>query len=1274
LPDHGPSPDDVHRLHARPEELIERFETAYRTGQRPPVEDFLPSAGPQRQAVLVELARAEMVVRLQAGERIRAEDYFLRFPELADSKEAVDLIATEYEFHRRRDPGVTLEDYFRRFPQYRAELQTRLPTSPGAPLHERETMMVDLAGKTPRDVPIRRAEAAPAAVNAEEDSDQDASEYQTIPTLNWAPPERPPLASPVDPPSPDMPRVEGYEILGVLGRGGMGVVYKARQVRLQRLVALKMILAGSHASRDEQERLRTEAEAVARIEHPNIVHVYEIGEHEGKPFLCLEFCAGGSLQNSLQGTPLPPDEAAGLMETLARAVHAAHEKNVIHRDLKPANILLAEDGTPKITDFGLAKKADEISHTVSGAIMGTPSYMAPEQAGGKNREVCPATDVWALGAILYQFLTGSPPFKAATALETMAQVVEDEPVPPRRCQSKTPRDLETICLKCLQKDKWKRYTTAQALADDLRRFLNREPILGRPTPAWERAWKWGRRKPLAAALVGVTLLAAVTFVAAIGLYARYQAQQARFYEQELKRKQEQEELRERIAETLLRARQYEAEKKWDQAHAALAQAEAALDAQPELSANDLRAELERRKEVVGHQLREAQRRLRAQQRRASFQGPYQEALFHETLFTGLPIAENLDRTRTAARAALALYGLGGETLQAGRAPELLAQDRPYHDEQVHARLASACYELLLIWAQTEAAAPPGAGETSEQDRLRADKALTLLSRAAELGQAYGLDTRAYHRRKARYQAQSKGEKADTQPAGDRVDPGGQPTEALDWFLEALERYRAGHYADAAAACREVLRLQDSHFWARYVQALCHLRLGRWVEGRGELTVCLSQRPAFVWPRLVRGFASSELGRSYQKKAATDPAFVQLAAAEFRSAQDDLDTALRQDRSELVQYVGLANRGALNIHRGIWTDAIRDLRQAVQVNKKGFQAYVNLAKALEGLGKLNEAVTELNRAIGLAPELAVLYQTRARIHLLRKDHAAARADFERAIARHHNAGETASLVESLVQLGLLLHQDGQFSEALTRYEQALRLRPDAVLPERYRAQTLLELDRFAEAGEALDRYLAATREVPADVYSLRGLIHARNGKLADAIAMYTLALREKPADTETRCYRGWTYLLTDAVRLAREDFDACLREQPSNADALAGRGNVRIRQNDVEGALADAREAEKIGPVNDRLLYNLARVYAQVALHLRSKSDSPRSDRQALQRIVVHEKKALDCLRRSLGKLPEAKRAGFLRNQVAADPALAGLLREKGYSHLEARKHKSASPR
>jgi tetratricopeptide (TPR) repeat protein/tRNA A-37 threonylcarbamoyl transferase component Bud32 len=307
------------------------------------------------------------------------------------------------------------------------------------------------------------------------------------------------------------PKVPGYDILGELGRGGMGVVYKARQTKLHRTVALKMVLAGAHAGAEQLARFYTEAEAVAHLQHPHIVQIYEVGEHDNLPFFSLEYVDGGSLSQRINGKPQSAGDAARTVEQLARAMAYAHEHGIIHRDLKPANVLLTAEGEPKITDFGLAKRLEsDSSQTKSGTLMGTPNYMAPEQARGEVREVGPLADVYALGVILYEMLTGRTPFMGASILDTLQQVRNHEPVPPTRLQPKTPRDLEIICLKCLEKEPVKRYSTAALLADDLHRFISGEPILARPVSNAERLWRWCRRNQRVAALSAAVLLLLVS--------------------------------------------------------------------------------------------------------------------------------------------------------------------------------------------------------------------------------------------------------------------------------------------------------------------------------------------------------------------------------------------------------------------------------------------------------------------------------------------------------------------------------------------------------------------------------------------------------------------------------------------------------------------------------------------------------------------------------------------------------------------------------------------
>ena len=310
-------------------------------------------------------------------------------------------------------------------------------------------------------------------------------------------------------PAARLPQIGGYDVQEILGRGGMGIVYRARQLKLNRTVGLKMLLTGAFAGRDERIRFQREAEAVAALKHPNIVQIHDSGELDGRPYFTMEYVDGGSLAQFLSATPQPARQAAAMVETLARAVQIAHQGGIVHRDLKPTNVLLTADHTPKITDFGLARRLESDEHlTFTGARVGTPSYMAPEQAAGKVHAIGPATDVYALGAILYEMLTGRPPFRGESSTETERQVITDDPVPPCQLNSKVPRDLETICLKCLQKDPGRRYAAAAELADDLQRFQRGEAILARRTGLIERIIKWIRRhRAFAAFLVcGVLLL------------------------------------------------------------------------------------------------------------------------------------------------------------------------------------------------------------------------------------------------------------------------------------------------------------------------------------------------------------------------------------------------------------------------------------------------------------------------------------------------------------------------------------------------------------------------------------------------------------------------------------------------------------------------------------------------------------------------------------------------------------------------------------------------
>ncbi len=414
----------------------------------------------------------ELKERLRGDETARVEDLLVEYPEIGDDDEAVlELIMVEMAARSGRGETVSIAEWDERLDSLVPDADRR-----GAIRRVLSSEMATLS------------EAGPAGA------------AQPAPRATLA-------------------RIDKYQILEEIGRGGMGVVYKARQQNPNRIVALKMILAGEHAGPRERTRLRNEAEAAAQIAHPNIVQIIESGEHDGLPFLAMEYVDGGNLTRMLRATPQPIRWASRLTETLARAIHVAHKAGIVHRDLNPTNVLMTQKGSPKIGDFGLAKfllAADGISQ--NGVMLGTPSYMAPEQISNGGRNVDARTDVYALGAVLYEMLTGSPPFRGLTPMETLCQVAEGEIVSPSKIRRGLPPDLETICLKCLERNPSQRYATARELADDLRRFQERQPIRARRASRWRRSVQWAQREPLAAGLLGLCLALLVSLLSVATFY------------------------------------------------------------------------------------------------------------------------------------------------------------------------------------------------------------------------------------------------------------------------------------------------------------------------------------------------------------------------------------------------------------------------------------------------------------------------------------------------------------------------------------------------------------------------------------------------------------------------------------------------------------------------------------------------------------------------------------------------------------------------------------
>jgi WD40 repeat protein/tetratricopeptide (TPR) repeat protein/tRNA A-37 threonylcarbamoyl transferase component Bud32 len=492
---------DTARLPPPAEEPLPRLlERLWDAGQRPDVYRLLAEAGPRTAAEVTHVLSIDQWRRWQAGERVPAEDYLRAFPALQDEPDcALELIYGELLVREQLGEPPDEEEYLRRFPLLADRLRQQFEMH-RALLSEGDPAFITASGNSP-----------PATLGGPQGA-------RAILTRS-------------------LPRLPGYEILKEVARGGMGVVYKARDTRLNRIVALKMVLGGRFAQSEDLVRFLVEAEMAARVRHPNIVQIHEVGTHDGLPFFVLEYVEGGTLAQQLDGTPWPTHQAAALVESLARAIHAAHLQGIIHRDLKPANILLqrgeeprarGEEQTlppsplapgpspfvPKITDFGLAKHLETSSDlTRTGVIVGTPGYMSPEQAAARRSEIGPATDIWALGSILYELLAGRLPFRGA-AVEILQQVLTMDVPALSAVRPPVPRDLQTVCLKCLRREPAQRYPSAEALAEELRRFRAGEPVTARPVGTAERAWRWARRNPAWAATL--LLVAGLLLVVAVG--------------------------------------------------------------------------------------------------------------------------------------------------------------------------------------------------------------------------------------------------------------------------------------------------------------------------------------------------------------------------------------------------------------------------------------------------------------------------------------------------------------------------------------------------------------------------------------------------------------------------------------------------------------------------------------------------------------------------------------------------------------------------------------
>jgi tetratricopeptide (TPR) repeat protein len=796
-----------------------------------------------------------------------------------------------------------------------------------------------------------------------------------------------------------------------------------------------------------------------------------------------------------------------------------------------------------------------------------------------------------------------------------------------------PRDLETICLKCLHKEPGQRYAAASDLAEELRRFQAGEPVRARPTPAWERAWKWARRRPAAVAAGGVFLVTVVGLVLAHEIDLKATVERAVTQAQEADARSNLLAVRSDAGEALRRAESALREEDWEKARLRLEDVRARLESararfagDPELAAFQARARL--RQERIDQRLtdQEVYRRL----------GDYRDdASFDRMMGSGGPGGERRSaRLRDLAGKALALFGA---SLDADG--DLVALDGSGFTDGQKGEIREACWELLLDLADAEAESRPG-------------QALRTLERTRGIGVPAGID----HWRRSRYlEALGRAEDAREER---RLAEAFRATRPVEFFLHGNDLYREGRLSEAVGHFEQALNLQPGHFGAHYALAVCYLKLrparkdlyqAHLALAREHFTFCIGQQPARIWPYLLRGFVLGERGE------------VEAAQADFAKVEAEL--AVRP--SDGARYGLLVNRGVLRIRQGDLAGAVQDLTGAARLKPADYPAYVNLAQAYQEQKKPDEARAQLDKAIGLAPPAAVaaLYRTRARLHEQRGDLRAARADLEQAAGHEPRGKASPAAAHDMVEQGRLLVRDGQCAEAVRKLDDALHLQPDNLAAHRLRAEALLELERFGEAVTSLNRYLQGSREAAVDaaVYRARGTARSRAGDPAGAVDDYTQALTLQPGHAATHAARGWAYVALEAPKLALRDFETALGLDSGSGDAHAGRGFVRAQQGEYRDAAQDAGRAADLQPQDARTLYNAARIFALAAS--RAEADTALPLPRARGLATQYRQRAMGLVRQALDRLPAGQRPSFWSQTVRTDPALHSLRRLPGFERL-----------
>jgi tetratricopeptide (TPR) repeat protein/tRNA A-37 threonylcarbamoyl transferase component Bud32 len=926
----------------------------------------------------------------------------------------------------------------------------------------------------------------------------------------------------------------GYELLGVLGRGGMGVVYKARQKGLNRLVALKMVLAGTHASPDQLARFQTEAEAVAGLQHPHIVQIYQVGRHDGLPYLSLEYLPGGGLDRKLAGKPLSPTEAARLVPALAGAMQYAHGHGIIHRDLKPANILFAQDGSPRITDFGLAKRLDAgpASQTRTGTLLGTPSYMAPEQARGETHDIGPLADVYALGAILYELLTGRPPFQGATLLDTLEQVRTQEPVPVRQLQPKVPRDLETICLKCLHKEPPKRYASAGELADDLRSFLAGEPIRARPVRLPERGWRWCRKNPRTAALSAavLVLLATLGVVSAMAAVRAGRARAAVVEAGNLARMRTQQ------------AAEAAAQGDHRRALDLLATTDPLVENAPDLA--DVRAERETLQAQVAL-LVEFKKQVDAARYAGLFGAP-SAASGSAELSPKDALPQALRGARHLCRQALQLHDdIEGRT---GRGAPGLPSLRP-DQEQL---LREDAFETFVLAAQVEwnlsltTKDPAARAEAARQGLAWLDRAEKLLPPTRTLPARRSVFWKALDNTEAAQADSRRAEETRPDSAVDHYWLGvtertlGEAAKARGDTVAAQE-----HYRRALAAYAALLRLRPDHFWGYFDWAACQLRLGNPQDALIGFTTCAHIKPDAPWAYYNRGT-------------------VHLQLKEYEPAVQDFGRALDSDPGYAEAYL---NRGLCRAAQGKPEAALDDFSQAVRSRHDYALAHFHRAQTYRGLKRHREARDDYTAVLRLQPDRADCLLYRGFTSMLLKDFDAALDDCRR-VADLEPRNATAHYLVGVIHLGRR-----QYDLALPALDRTMKVKPDHAEAYLARAQIRLRQRSHPEAVADINR---ALKVIPskkrAGALSDRGDVYRLMGRLDEAAADYRRAIEHDPKRADAHIGLALVYEKEDKPDQAAECYEQMVAANPDSAAVYLRRAEFRRGRQQFAAALADCDEA------------------------------------------------------------------------------------------------------